>query len=95
MIKPKYFYRPNDYSIFHKLENGKYTHEMNLKHSWIGHEYEYDILIKCGFVPCTEAELPALKEKHDLYYEWVTWSGRSDGHGGCKGGTMEEYLKTL
>lgn len=46
MKKTKYFYKPSDFSIFHKIKNGKYTH-------------------------------------------WF------DGHGGSKGGTMEEYLEMI
>ena len=41
----------------------------------------------------TEDDFPALEEKGKDYYEFISWQGRSDGHGGSKGGTREEFLK--
>ena len=55
--------------------------------------YEYGVLMGSGFLPCTEDDFGWLKMKHDQYYDYLSWSHRNDGHGGCEGGTMEEYLE--
>ena len=47
------------------------------------------------FIPATEDELPKYEKQHRLYMDYMMWHTRSDGHGGSKGGTMEEYLETL
>lgn len=94
METPKYLVRPNDFSVFVKTNSGEYTHEMNIRHKWIGNTYTYERLVDaCNFFPCTEKELKEIKAKNDLYYKWLSWAGRSDGHGGAKGGTFEEFLK--
>lgn len=90
---PKYLYRPSDYSIFQMIDSGEYTHQDNINREWIGNTYTYKTLINVGFIPCTEDDFEWLKEKHDEYYEYLSWSHRSDGHGGVKGGTFEEFLK--
>ena len=92
MEKTKYFYRPDDYSIYEKVDGG-YTSQANIKRHCSGNTYSYETLVDHKFIPCNEEDLPALKEKEDLYYEWMSWSTRPDGHGGNKGGTMEQYLK--
>ena len=97
MRKPKYLARPNDYTIFEKEPSGKYYIKEKHKHSdgtmYMGHGYEYEVLISYDFFPVTKKDFPELKKKSDLYYEYLSWSGRSDGHGGCKGGTFEEFLQ--
>jgi len=90
---PKYFYRPTDYAIFQMTDSDEYTHKNNIDREWVGNLYDYTTLIGCGFKPCTEDDFDWLKEKHDLHYEYVSWASRSDGHGGSKGGTFEEFLK--
>jgi hypothetical protein len=90
---PKYLYRPDDYSVFQMTDSGEYTHKDNIDREWVGNLYDYRTLIGCGFKPCTEDDFGWLKEKHDLYYEYLSWSSRPDGHGGVKGGTFEEFLK--
>lgn len=89
---PDYFYRPNDFSVFHKIENGTYTHEMDIDRGWTSGGYQYDTMVACNFVPCTPEEFPELKRKNKLYYEYLSWASRNDGHGGSKGGTFEEFL---
>ena len=92
----KYIYRPNDFSIFVELDNGEYTLEANLESHTQHNSYTYDELVNAfGFIPCTEDELPELKIKHDSHHAYTLWASRPDGHGGAKGGTKEEYLKTL
>jgi|AntAceMinimDraft_10_1070366.scaffolds.fasta_scaffold07671_4 hypothetical protein len=92
MKKSKYLYRSHDFSIF--INNGKdeYTHQMNVEKSWHGSYFSYECLKSFDFIECTENDLPELKKKHDLYYEYLNWTTRSDGHGGSKGGTMAEFL---
>jgi len=91
---PKYLVRPTDFSLFVKTESGEYTHELNVRHKWTGNTYTYERLVDSfNFFPCTEKELKKIKEKNDLYYKWMSWTTRSDGHGGVKGGTFEEFLK--
>jgi len=57
--------------------------------------YTYEVLISHDFKPCTEEDFPRLKREQTLYYDFVSWQGRNDGHGGCKGGTIEEYFVHL
>ena len=42
-----------------------------------------------------ESEIEIFEKKCNEHYKFITWQNRSDGHGGVKGGTYEEYLKTL
>jgi len=91
---PDYLYRPDDYSIFHRVEiNGEsvYIHEMNIERGYKEHGYAYKTLIACDFKPCTKKDFKSLKEKKEEYYAWLSWTTRNDGHGGHKGGTIEEY----
>jgi hypothetical protein len=89
---PDYFYRPNDFVVFHKMKNGEYTHEMNIERGWEGNGYQYETMVACDFVPCTPEEFPELKRKSKQYFEYLSWASRPDGHGGSKGGTFEEFL---
>lgn len=57
------------------------------------HEYPVDTLLSHGFYPATEEDFPALEKKRQEYVAFTVWQNRSDGHGGIKGGTMEEFLK--
>ena len=91
--EPEYFYRPNDYSIFYKVKGG-YSQKRDIE-NYVGSVYSLEVLLSHGFISCTEEELPELKRKHDLHYEYVSWSGRSDGHGASKGGTMNEFLRIV
>jgi hypothetical protein len=91
---PDYLYRPDDYSIFYKVkteEGFTYIHEISFERGYKGHGHQYKTLIACDFKPCTKADFKELAAKKKEYYEWLSWSCRNDGHGGCKGGTMEEF----
>lgn len=90
---PKYLYRSNDYTIFVKQEDNKYRMQMDIERDWVTDGYEYDVLMGHGFLPCTEDDFGWLKIKHEQYYDYLSWTSRNDGHGGCKGGTMDEYLR--
>lgn len=90
MIIPKYLARPSDGSILKRNENGTYSF-MNSK-SYKPNEHELESLLNLDFEIVTEEDFARLKEKYDLYYEWLSWAGRSDGHGGSKGGSFEEFM---
>ena len=45
-----------------------------------------------GFFPILESEIEVYEQKNDINTNYIKWSCRPDGHGGCKGGTMKEYL---
>jgi len=89
---PLFFYRPDDFVIFEKIENDNYVLQDNLLRSH-RHEYSYECLCSHNFIPCTESEFPLLKENHDQWMEYMKWYTRSDGHGGSKGGSFDEFLK--
>lgn len=90
---PDYFYRPNDFTVYHKREDGTYSHQIDIDRGWSGGGgYQYETMVASNFIPCTPEEFPELKRKSKLYYEYLSWSCRPDGHGGSKGGTFEEFL---
>ena len=94
---PKFLVRPDDFTVFVKLENGKYMikETVDSEMSYIGHGHHYEALKSHRFFPCTEDEFPALKIKQDFHYGYTSWASRNDGHGGCKGGTVNEYKEYL
>ena len=47
------------------------------------------------FFQIGENEIPIYEEKHQQYMNYLKWFCIPDGHGGRKGGTMEEYLQTI
>jgi hypothetical protein len=93
MTTPKYLYRPSDYTVFMKMGNDNYDIKDHVDRSWLLTGWDYSTLISRGFLPCTENDFDWLKKKHDQYYKFLSWSTRPDGHGGSKGGTMDEYLE--
>jgi len=91
---PDYLYRPDDYAIFYKVEHEgeiSYVHEISYERGFCTYGHQYLTLLACDFKPCTKEDFKWLKEKHEEYYAWLSWTTRSDGHGGCKGGTIEEF----
>ena len=93
---PDYMYRPNDYSIFNRVDDIHFKHSMNVNiENHVGHKYTYEVLKSHGFKPCDESEFKDLEAKHELYLAYNSWASRPDGHGGCKGGTIEEYLEII
>ena len=95
MHKIRYILRPNDYAVFEEINLDQFTLQ-----SLIGTNYEvtefntysYDDLIGYGFIECQMEELQDIAEKREQWSAFTLWSGRPDGHGGTKGGTMEEFL---
>lgn len=100
-MKNKYLVRPSDFHIWEIDEsNGCYRSYINMdvlrsdgtrpnaqKH------FTYEILTNgYGFFPIDESEIERYINKNDEYHKFISWQTRSDGHGGCKCGTYEEFL---
>jgi hypothetical protein len=97
---PKYIVRPSDFCIFEIDEDNGcyrvyYSNSLKNRQSAYPH-FSYENLVdNYGFFPISESELPAYEEKHNFEISFITWKHRNDGHGGCKGGTREEYMEHL
>ncbi len=96
----KFLVRPNDFHIWDLDEsNGCYrsysTRSVTYSDGTRSNaqpNYTYDNLVNnYDFIPITEEELPDYEAKHDYRMGFITWQYRSDGHGGCKGGSEKEY----
>ena len=93
---PKYLVRPNDFNIFYLVEregDQLYTSDER----WIPHKhFTFENLTEnYDFFPITEEQVPEYEEKCSDHYGFVSWQSRNDGHGGCKGGSREEYDEYL
>ena len=101
MKKTKFLVRPSDFMRFEIDEsNGCYRYyekKPNKNRQTAYTHFSYDILVNnYNFIPVEENNIKALEsydKQHELHYKFVVWQTRSDGHGGNKGGTMEEYLE--
>jgi hypothetical protein len=91
---PKYLARPSDGTVFslnkdektYSIKEHKDKNPFNLHH-----EYNFSHLISLDFYEVQESDFPTLKKFGKEYYEFISWTSRSDGHGGCKGGTFQEF----
>lgn len=99
MIQKKYYLvRPDDFEIF-ELDNSNGCYRSYEKKETANRPDAYDhftfenLTKNYGFFAINENEIEVYEEKNTLHHKWLSWSSRSDGHGGTKGGTMEEYLK--
>jgi hypothetical protein len=101
MDYPKYLVRPHDFNIFDLDEsNGCYrgwsrtptTYGDGTRPNAMSHFTFENLTENYGFFPIDENELETYEEKSDEYYKFLSWQSRSDGHGGSKGGSYEEYL---
>lgn len=95
MEYPNYLYRPDDCSVFVNIGDGRYCHEESVKRKRTEKSWSYDRLMDAKFTPCTEDDFPELRQRHDIWRGYMNWTFRSDGHGGAKGGTMDEYFEYL
>lgn len=92
--QPKYYARPSDGTIFslnddHKtysIEESKKSHPHNFHY-----KYSQEHLLNVGFYKVTKKDFSKLRMIGDEYYAYLSWSTRSDGHGGIKGGTIKEF----
>ena len=97
----KYLVRPHDFHIFELDETN------DCYRSWSTREvlrsdgtrinanphFTYETLtVYHDFFPISEDEIPLYDAKNNDYCKFTSWQHRSDGHGGCKGGTYEEFL---
>jgi len=93
-ILPQYLARPDDGCVFSLNEDGRtYSTHLGKKKfpDSLHNEYDYSTLIASEFYAVTENDFEALNKKSEEYYAFMVWCNRSDGHGGVKGGTIEEY----
>ena len=93
-MNSKYLYRSDDYQVFQRKSDGEYE-IMDNSPNHIKHSHKYETLMYYNFKECTEDDFDWLEEKSREYYSYMNWSSRPDGHGGRKGGTMEEYKEYL
>lgn len=93
-VLPQYLARPDDGCVF-SLNEDKCTYSTHVgKQDFpdnLHHQYDYNNLIASGFYSVTENDFKDLEKKSKEYYAFLVWRDRSDGHGGIKGGTIEEY----
>lgn len=102
-MNPKYLVRPIDFHIFDLDESNNcyrsystrtITDSYGNRPEAMSH-FTYGILTQgYGFFPIEESEIKIYEQKNDDHCKFISWQTRSDGHGGIKGGTYEEYLKT-
>ena len=98
MNNPKYLVRPSDFFIFEVDEsNGAYR---SLDSRGTEHRppayphFSYVNLTKgYGFFPIEEHEITYFQHMGNIRFQFTSWLLRSDGHGGVKGGTWEEFFK--
>jgi hypothetical protein len=100
-MKPKYLVRPDDFCIFDLDEtNGCYrswsktpiTYGDGTRPNAMLHFTFENLTKNYGFFEINESDIEMYLQKQDEYSKFLSWN-RSDGHGGTKGGTYEEYLK--
>lgn len=96
MKKSKYLVRPNDMHIFEIDESNNCYRSYSVKgvknrpsaDKYYTHE---NLTQNYNFFPIDENDLSIYEYFHDLFTKFVIWSRRSDGHGGCKNSSFEEY----
>lgn len=98
---PKYLVRGNDYSIFDLDESNNcyrgrkpITYEDGTRLNAMEHFTFKNLTQNYGFFEIEESEIETYEQKCDEHYKFLSWQSRSDGHGGSKGGTHEEYISS-
>ena len=104
LYKRKYLVRPHDFHIF-ELDpyNNAYRSYTTRNVTYLDgtrphaqEHFKYELLTEYfGFFGIDESQIPEYEEKNNEYHNWILWYNRSDGHGGIKGGTMDEYLDSI
>ena len=101
MEPTKFLVRPRDYHIFDLDESNdcyrsystrSVTYADGTRANASLHMTFDNLVNNYEFMPILPTELSFYEMKHDEYMEYVKWATRSDGHGGSKGGTFEEFL---
>ena len=104
MKKPEYLVRLHDCHIFdvdpnngcyRSWSNRKITDNEGNRPTAYEHFTADNLMNKYGFIAITEDEIKEYEEKGEKTRAFINWQLRSDGHGGCKGGTYEEFLKNI
>ncbi len=99
-LNPKFLVRPHDFHIWELDEsNGCYRSYTTRSVTYSDGtrpnaqpNYTFERLTETyDFFPIDEDELEYNEKKNDYYTKFTIWQCRSDGHGGSKGGTEEEY----
>ncbi len=98
MKKSKYLVRPGDMLIFEIDEsNGCYRvyDEKEIKNRPNAYKhFSYENLTQNHhFFPIEKDKLDVYKHFNSIYYKFLSWEGRPDGHGGSKGGTFKDFLE--
>ena len=52
-----------------------------------------NLTVGYDFFPIDEDKLALFEQFHSTYMDYYNWTTRPDGHGGMKGGTVEEFLR--
>ena len=100
---PRYLVRPHDVHIFEldksnncyrSYSTRQVTYADGTRAAALSHMTYDNLTENYDFFPITEKILPDYEKKHQLYMDYSMWRSRSDGHGGVKGGTYEEFLLT-
>lgn len=103
-IKTKYLVRPSDFHIFELDESNNcfrsystktVTHPDGTRPKAQEHFTFENLTKNYDFIPIDESEIKKYENKNKEYVKFISWKNRSDGHGGVKGGTMDEYLTWL
>lgn len=104
IVKSKYLVRPSDYHVWELDEsNGCYRSYSTRGITYLDGtrpnaqlHFTFENLTKnYDFFPIDESDLQIWEDKNDFHNKYILWKSRSDGHGGSKGGTFEEFLETL
>jgi len=104
MKKTTYLVRPHDFHIFEidssnecyrSYSTRSITRADGTRPEAQSHFTYENLTRNFDFIPIDEVDLPYWERKHDFYLGYQSWATRSDGHGGSKGGTIEEYKMYL
>ncbi len=87
----KYLARRSDGAILKENDDG--TFSFIDTHMVSAYRYDRKALTHAAFEEITERDFPFMENRKNEYYAYESWASRSDGHGGCKGGTIEEFRR--